>query len=64
MKINITITEAERLNTINTVYVDPCADIDCAGIDCDHCPLQVAAEECRKAQDKFISVLKSFSIEE
>lgn len=64
MKFNITITEVELQNTINAVYIDPCADIECAGIDCDNCPLQVAAEECRKAQDKFINILKSFSIEE
>ena len=64
MKINITISEAELDNTIRAIYVDPCADIECAGINCDNCPLQVAAEECRKAQDKFISILKSFSIEE
>jgi hypothetical protein len=64
MKFNITITEAELLNTVNTVCVDPCTDIECTGIDCDNCPLQVAAEECRKAQGKFISILKSFSVEE
>ena len=63
MKINVTITEVELLNTIDAIYVDPCAHIECAGIDCDKCPLQVAAEECRKAQDKFINIVKGFSIE-
>ena len=63
MKINITVTETEVQNTIDTVYVDPCAHIECVGIDCDHCPLQVAAEECRKAQEKFINILNSFSVE-
>jgi hypothetical protein len=63
MKINITITEVELQNTIKAVYIDPCASIDCTGVNCDNCPLQVAAEECRKAQDKFIDILKSFSVE-
>jgi hypothetical protein len=63
MKINITITEVELQNTINTIYIDPCSHIECAGIDCDNCPLQVAAEECLKAQEKFINILKGFSIE-
>lgn len=64
MKINTTITEVELLNTINTVYVDPCAHIECADINCDNCPLRVAAEECRRAQDKFLDIVKSFSVEE
>lgn len=64
MKINVTITEAELLNTINTVYIDPCAHIECASVNCDNCPLQVAAEECRKAQEKFINIINSFSVEE
>lgn len=63
MKINITITEVELQDTINAVYVDPCINIDCADIDCDNCPLQVVAEEYRKAQDKFVNKLKSFSVE-
>lgn len=63
MKINITITESELLNTINAIYVDPCAHIECANVNCENCPLQVAAEECRKAQDKFIDIIKGFSIE-
>lgn len=63
MKINITITETELQNTINTIYVDPCAHIDCAGVDCGNCPLQAAAEECRRAQEKFINILNGFSIE-
>ena len=64
MKINITITEAELLNTVNTVYIDPCTHIECAGIDCDNCPLQAAAEGCRKAQEKFLNILNGFSVEE
>ena len=64
MKINITITKTELRNTKNIVYVDPCTHIECAGVDCNNCPLQVAAEECRKAQDKFINILNSFSVEE
>lgn len=63
MKINITITEVELQNTINAIYIDPCSHIDCAGIDCNNCPLQAAAEECRKAQEKFADILNSFSIE-
>lgn len=63
MKINITITEVELQDTIKAVYIDPCASIECMGINCDNCPLQAAAEECRMAQDKFINILKGFSIE-
>jgi hypothetical protein len=63
MKINITITEVELQDTIKTVYIDPCAHIECMGIECDNCPLQAAAEECRKAQEKFVNILHSFSVE-
>lgn len=64
MKINVTITEDELLNTTRAILVDPCGHIECKDIDCDKCPLQAAAKECRMAQEKFINILKGFSIEE
>jgi hypothetical protein len=64
MKVTTTITKGERVKTYNLVYVDPCKEINCTGIDCDNCPLQTAAENVRKAQEEFISVLNSFVIAE
>lgn len=63
MKIEVTITETEIRNTLNSMYADPCGYINCAGIDCDNCPLQATAEEYRIAKEKFINILKSFSVE-
>ena len=63
MKIATTITKEERAKTYNAVYIDPCRDIECTGIDCDDCPLQKAAEELRKAQETFINILNSFVVE-
>lgn len=62
MKIAITITKEERVKTYNAVYIDPCRDIECAGIDCDNCPLQNVSEAVRKAQDAFIKVLNSITV--
>ena len=64
MKIAITITKEERAKTYNAVYIDPCRDIECTGIDCENCPLQNVAEEMRKAQESFINVLNSFVVVE
>ena len=64
MKIAITITKEERTKTYNAVYIDPCRDIECVGIDCDECPLQSAAEDVRKAQETFINILNSFKVVE
>lgn len=64
MKITTTITKEERAKTYNLVYVDPCKEINCTGINCESCPLQAVAENVRKAQDGFISVLNSLTIAE
>lgn len=64
MKITTTITKEERAKTYNLVYVDPCKEIDCTGIDCENCPLQATAEVLRKAQESFVSVLSSIPIAE
>lgn len=64
MKITIAITKEERTKTYNLVYVDPCKEINCTGIDCENCPLQTVSEKVRKAQDGFISVLNSITIAE
>ena len=55
--MKITITKKEYENTNNLVYVDPCAEINCGAIDCNHCPLQETATALRKAQDEFFKVL-------
>lgn len=64
MKITTTITKEERAKTYNLVYVDPCEEIVCNGVDCASCPLQAVADKVRKAQDGFISVLNSLTIAE
>ena len=60
MKISTTITKKEKVETSNLVWVDPCKHIECSGIDCEACPLQKAAEEMRKAQETFMTILGSF----
>lgn len=64
MKITTTITKEERAKTYNLVYVDPCKEINCEEVDCENCPLQAVAENVRKAQDGFISVLNSITVVE
>lgn len=64
MKITTTITKEERTKTYNLVYNDPCGEINCAGVDCETCPLQTVAENVRKAQESFISVLNSIAVAE
>lgn len=64
MKITATITKEERAKTYNLIYVDPCEEIDCAGISCENCPLQSTAEVLRKAQESFVSVLNSITVAE
>ena len=64
MKITITITKEEQAKTYNLIYVDPCKEINCGGIDCEACPLQAVAENLRKAQEGFISALSSIAIVE
>lgn len=60
--MKIIITKEEYENTKSLVYVDPCAEIDCGAIDCNHCPLQATATELRKAQDEFFKVLNNMEI--
>lgn len=60
--MKITITKKEYEKTKNLVYVDPCAEIECGGIDCSHCPLQATAHELREAQDEFFKVLDAIEI--
>jgi hypothetical protein len=60
--MKITITEKEYKNTKDLVYVDPCAEIECGAIDCNHCPLQATATALRKAQDEFFKVLNDMEI--
>ena len=62
MKISTTITKKEKVETQNLVWVDPCKHIECSGIDCEACPLQKAAEEMRKAQETFMTILGSFPV--
>jgi hypothetical protein len=60
--MKITITKKEYENTNSLVYVDPCAEIQCGAIDCNHCPLQETAAALRKAQDDFFKVLGGMEI--
>lgn len=60
--MKITITKEEYKNTKEMVYIDPCAEIECGGIDCNHCPLQATATALREAQDNFMKVLDSMEV--
>ena len=60
--MKITISELERKNSVDLIYVDPCAEIDCGNIDCNHCPLQETAHELRQAQENFCKVLNALEI--
>lgn len=60
--MKIIITKEEYENTKSLVYVDPCAEIKCGEIDCNHCPLQATATELRDAQDNFFKVLNNMEI--
>ena len=60
--MKITITEKERKNTIDLIFVDPCTEIECGAIDCNHCPLQSTAANLREAQEQFRKVLDSMEI--
>ena len=64
MKITVTITKEEREKTSNLVYVEPCKEINCSGINCENCPLQPVAENLRIAEDAFLSVLNSIAVAE
>ena len=63
MKINITITKEEVDNTID-ILEDPCNHINCGEIDCECCPFRTAAEELRKAQERFRRVLDEIEVAE
>ena len=60
--MKITITKKEYENTNSLVYVDPCAEIQCEAIDCNHCPLQATATALREAQNEFFKVLCNMEI--
>ena len=60
--MKIIITKEEYENTKSLVYVDPCTEIRCGGIDCSHCPLQATAHALREAQDEFFKVLNNMEI--
>ena len=63
MKIEITLTKAEKDETIDLVVFDPCVAIDCSEIDCVDCPLHNAAVGVRKAHEVFINVLNKLRVE-
>jgi hypothetical protein len=63
MKISITITQKEKEDINNKIWVDPCAYFKCGEIDCEICPLREAAENLREAQHKFINIVNSITIQ-
>lgn len=63
MKINITLTKAEKDETIDLVIFDPCAAIDCRDIDCKECPLYNAVKDVRRAGEAFVNVLDKLIVE-
>lgn len=62
MKIEITLTKAEKDETLDLVVFDPCAAIDCREIDCDACPLRSVAEDVRRASVAFVDVLEKMKV--
>ena len=64
MKIQITLTKAEKEETLDIVTFDPCAAIHCRKIDCDECPLQCVAEDVRRAGVAFANVLDKIAVED
>ena len=62
MKIQITLTKAEKDETLDLVNFDPCAAINCREIDCDECPLQCVAEDIRRAGEAFANVLDKLTV--
>lgn len=64
MRFTITITKEEKNNTTNAIWVDPCKHIRCGSIDCEKCPFQETAEKLRAAQDEFLKVLETITVEE
>ena len=64
MKIKITLTKAEKDETLDLVVFDPCTAIDCREISCEECPLHSAAYDLRKAQDTFVNLLEKLTVED
>ena len=63
MKITATITEEERVKTLEEIMFDPCTHIKCSGVDCDACPLQGVSEALRIAQENYARVINNITIE-
>lgn len=63
MKVEITITKAEKDETLDLVVFDPCVVIDCREISCEECPLHSAAYDLRKASEAFVKVLEKMKVE-
>ena len=63
MKVEITITKAEKDETLDLVVFDPCAVIDCREISCEECPLRSVAYDIRKASEAFVKVLEKMKVE-
>ena len=63
MKITATITEEERVKTLENIMFDPCTHIKCGEVNCDACPLQGVSEALRRAQEDYARVINNITIE-
>lgn len=63
MKITTTITEEERIKTLENIMFDPCTHIKCSEIVCDACPLQGVSEALRRAQENYARVINNITTE-
>ncbi len=64
MKISITITQKEKEDTNNKIWIDPCAYIECGSVEsCEQCPLRDVAANLREAQHKFMNIVNSMPIQ-
>lgn len=64
MKITTTITKEELTRTKKGVSFDPCSEIKCGSLDCEHCPLHKSAEAFNDARWEFLNTLRSLPIAE
>lgn len=59
MKVIVTMSKEEKKLVLDQVLFDPCERVNCADIDCAHCPLHKVANKYRAAMDDFEDALKA-----
>lgn len=64
MKIVVTISKEELTYTEKGLSFDPCSEIKCGSLDCDHCPLHKSATALNEARREFLDALHKLSVTE